>query len=299
LHNQKKFYFKALKILFFAAMSVFITSLNSGSNGNCYYIGNDTEAILVDAGISCREIERRMKRLGLLMEKIKAVFVSHEHSDHIKGLPVLVKKYQLPVYITPMTMRSGGLNFEENLLKNFIAHEPVSIGGLSVTAFPKFHDASDPYSFIVSCNHICIGIFTDIGAPCIHLKKYFKQCHAAFLEANYDEEMLEKGGYPIYLKNRIRGGKGHLSNKQALELFMTYKSDFMSHLLLSHLSKNNNSAELVQELFNAHAENVKVIIASRYEETEVFHISLNKSLKQMPVYKPVAKSSLQLSLAFA
>jgi phosphoribosyl 1,2-cyclic phosphodiesterase len=299
LHNQKKFYFKALKILFFAAMSVFITSLNSGSNGNCYYIGNDTEAILVDAGISCREIERRMKRLGLLMEKIKAVFVSHEHSDHIKGLPVLVKKYQLPVYITPRTMRSGGLNFEENLLKNFIAHEPVSIGGLSVTAFPKFHDASDPYSFIVSCNHICIGIFTDIGAPCIHLKKYFKQCHAAFLEANYDEEMLEKGGYPIYLKNRIRGGKGHLSNKQALELFMTYKSDFMSHLLLSHLSKNNNSAELVQQLFNAHAENVKVIIASRYEETEVFHISLNKSLKQMPVYKPVAKSSLQLSLAFA
>jgi phosphoribosyl 1,2-cyclic phosphodiesterase len=299
LHNQKKFYFKALKILFFAAMSVFITSLNSGSNGNCYYIGNDTEAILVDAGISCREIERRMKRLGLLMEKIKAVFVSHEHSDHIKGLPVLVKKYQLPVYITPMTMRSGGLNFEENLLKNFIAHEPVSIGGLSVTAFPKFHDASDPYSFIVSCNHICIGIFTDIGAPCIHLKKYFKQCHAAFLEANYDEEMLEKGGYPIYLKNRIRGGKGHLSNKQALELFMTYKSDFMSHLLLSHLSKNNNSAELVQQLFNAHAENVKVIIASRYEETEVFHISLNKSLKQIPVYKPVAKSSLQLSLAFA
>jgi phosphoribosyl 1,2-cyclic phosphodiesterase len=299
LHNQKKFYFKALKILFFAAMSVFITSLNSGSNGNCYYIGNDTEAILVDAGISCREIEKRMKRLGLLMEKIKAVFVSHEHSDHIKGLPVLVKKYQLPVYITPMTMRSGGLNFEDKLLKNFIAHEPVSIGGLSVTAFPKFHDASDPYSFIVSCNHICIGIFTDIGAPCIHLKKYFKQCHAAFLEANYDEEMLEKGGYPIYLKNRIRGGKGHLSNKQALELFMTYKSDFMSHLLLSHLSKNNNSAELVQQLFNAHAENVRVIVASRYEETEVFHICTNEMDDKIPVYPHHTKPALQLSLSFA
>ena len=287
-----------LKILFFAAMSLFITSLNSGSNGNCYYIGNDTEAVLVDAGISCREIERRMKRLGLLMEKIKAVFVSHEHSDHIKGLPVLVKKYQLPVYITPMTMRSGGLNFEENLLKNFIAHEPVSIGGLSVTAFPKFHDACDPYSFIVSDDNICIGIFTDIGAPCVHLKKYFQKCHAAFLEANYDEKMLEKGNYPIYLKNRIRGGKGHLSNKQAVELFVTYKPDFMSHLLLSHLSKNNNSPELVQELFDAHAENVKIIVASRYEETEVFHISLNESIKQIPVYQPVAKSTLQLSLAF-
>jgi len=280
-------------------MSLFITSLNSGSNGNCYYIGNDTEAVLIDAGISCREIERRMKRLGLLMEKIKAVFVSHEHSDHIKGLPVLVKKYQLPVYITPMTMRSGGLNFEENLLKNFIAHEPVSIGGLSVTAFPKFHDACDPYSFIVSDDNICIGIFTDIGAPCVHLKKYFQKCHAAFLEANYDEKMLEKGNYPIYLKNRIRGGKGHLSNKQAVELFVSYKPDFMSHLLLSHLSKNNNSPELVKELFNAHAENVKIIVASRYEETEVFRISLNESVKQIPAYKPVAKSTLQLSLAFA
>lgn len=286
-----------LKILFFAAMSLFITSLNSGSNGNCYYIGNDTEAVLVDAGISCREIERRMKRLGLLMAKIKAVFISHEHSDHIKGLPVLVKKYRLPVYITPMTMRSG-LNFEENLLKNFIAHEPVSIGGLSVTAFPKFHDACDPYSFIVSDDNICIGVFTDIGAPCVHLKKYFQKCHAAFLEANYDEKMLEKGNYPIYLKNRIRGGKGHLSNKQAVELFVTYKPDFMSHLLLSHLSKNNNSPELVQELFDAHAENVKIIVASRYEETEVFHISPNESIKQIPVYQPVAKSTLQLSLAF-
>jgi phosphoribosyl 1,2-cyclic phosphodiesterase len=280
-------------------MSLFITSLNSGSNGNCYYVGNETEAVLVDAGISCREIERRMKRLGLLMEKIKAVFVSHEHSDHIKGLPVLVKKYQFPVYITPMTMRSGRLNFEESLLKNFIAHEPVSIGGLLVTAFPKFHDASDPYSFIVSGNNICIGVFTDIGAPCIHLKKYFQKCNAAFLEANYDEEMLQKGGYPIYLKNRIRGGKGHLSNKQALELFITHKPDFMSHLLLSHLSKNNNSPELVKELFNAHAENVKIIVASRYEETEVFRISLNESVKQIPAYKPVAKSTLQLSLAFA
>ena len=184
------------------------------------------------------------------------------------------------------------------LLKNFIAHEPVSIGGLSVTAFPKFHDACDPYSFIVSDDNICIGVFTDIGAPCVHLKKYFQKCHAAFLEANYDEKMLEKGNYPIYLKNRIRGGKGHLSNKQAVELFVTYKPDFMSHLLLSHLSKNNNSPELVQELFDAHAENVKIIVASRYEETEVFHISPNESIKQIPVYQPVAKSTLQLSLAF-
>ena len=100
-------------------MSLFITSLNSGSNGNCYYIGNETEAVLVDAGISCREIEKRMKRLGLLMENVKAVFISHEHSDHIKGLPTLVKKYRLPVYITDATRRNGRLEFETSLIKLF------------------------------------------------------------------------------------------------------------------------------------------------------------------------------------
>jgi len=280
-------------------MSLFITSLNSGSNGNCYYVGNDTEAVLIDAGISCREIEKRMKRLGLFIEKVKAVFVSHEHSDHIKGLPVLVKKYQLPVYITPLTMRRGGLIFDEHLLKSFIAHEAVSIGQLSIIPFPKFHDASDPYSFIVSGNHICVGVFTDIGAPCNHLKHYFNQCHAAFLEANYDEEMLEKGNYPFHLKKRIRGGLGHLSNKQALELFLSHRPHFMSHLLLSHLSKNNNSPELVQNLFNAYAENVRVVIASRYQETEVFHICTSEILEAIPVSHRHTKRPLQLSLSFA
>jgi len=276
-------------------MSLFFTSLNSGSNGNCYYVGNDTEAILVDAGISCREIEKRMKRLGLLMERIKAVFVSHEHSDHIKGLEVLVKKYRLPVYITSATLRNGRLTFETELIKSFTAHEPLFIGGLAVTAFPKFHDASDPYSFIVSHKQTCVGVFTDIGTPCKHLIKYFKQCHAAFLEANYDEEMLEKGGYPIHLKNRIRGGKGHLSNRQALEVFVQHKPQFMSHLLLAHLSKNNNSPEVVQRLFQPHADKVKVIVASRYQESELFHIGNNKKEKRS---SNSIKHTLQLTLAF-
>lgn len=297
--KQTNFLFFNFKILSFATMSLFITSLNSGSNGNCYYIGNDSEAVLIDAGISCREIEKRMKRLGLLIQKVKAVFVSHEHSDHIKGLPVLVKKYQLPVYITPLTMRRGGLNFEENLIKNFIAHQSVFIGKLAITPFPKFHDASDPYSFVVSCNNICVGVFTDIGVPCDHLVNYFKQCHAAFLEANYDEEMLDKGNYPFHLKKRIRGGLGHLSNKQALQLFLEHRPDFMSHLLLSHLSKNNNSPKLVEDLFKAHAENVRVIVASRYQETEMFHICGKEKAERIPVYDHRTKPALQLSLSFA
>ena len=280
-------------------MSLFITSLNSGSNGNCYYVGNNTEAILVDVGISCREVEKRMKRLGLILEKVKAVFISHEHSDHIKGLPGLIKKYQFPVYITSATYRNGGLTFESHLIKVFKAHEPIIIGELSITAFPKFHDAIDPYSFVVSHQKICVGVFTDIGAPCENLIKYFKQCHAAFLEANYDEEMLDKGGYPIYLKNRIRGGKGHLSNKQAFELFNKHKPHFMSHLLLAHLSKNNNSPEVVEKLFSENSGNIKITVASRHEETEVFHIGETKSYDSF-VVEPIKKTSpVQLAFSFA
>ncbi|MGV3587002.1 MAG: MBL fold metallo-hydrolase [Adhaeribacter sp.] len=254
-------------------MSLFITSLNSGSNGNCYYIGNDQEAILVDAGISCRETEKRMQRLGLCMSKVKAIFISHEHSDHIRGLPVLAKKYQLPVYITPETLRFGRLDLPQNLVVPFVADKPVQIGALSVTAFLKFHDAADPHSFVVTCQDVKVGIFTDIGTPCDNLINHFSECHAAFLEANYDDEMLDNGYYPYHLKRRIRGDKGHLSNKQALTLFTTYKPAHMSHLLLAHLSKNNNCPNLVSEIFTTHAAGTEVIVASRYAETPVYTIS--------------------------
>lgn len=253
-------------------MSLSITSLNSGSNGNCYYIGNDKEAVLIDAGISCRETEKRMRRLGLSMLRVKAIFVSHEHTDHIKGIPVIAKKYKLPVYITDATLRSGGLLLNAEQVISFRAYEAVQIGNLSVTAFPKHHDASEPHSFIVGNGQVNIGVFTDIGAPCEHVIQHFQLCHAAFLESNYDEQLLEKGSYPWYLKNRIRGGKGHLSNNQALELFKAYRPSFMSHLLLSHLSAENNHPDIVHALFTEHAAGVEVVIAGRTAETAVYVI---------------------------
>jgi phosphoribosyl 1,2-cyclic phosphodiesterase len=277
-------------------MSLFITSLNSGSNGNCYYVGNDREAILVDAGISCREVEIRMKRLGLQMQKLKAVFVSHEHTDHIKGVATLAKKYQLPVYITPATKKHGRLSLEKHLVMSFCAHENVSIGDLTITPFPKFHDASDPYSFIVSCKDIKVGIFTDIGIACREVISHFQQCHAAFLEANYDDIMLDQGNYPYFLKKRIRGGKGHLSNTQALELFNAHRPTFMSHLFLSHLSQNNNCPKLVGELFNRHAGNVKMIVASRFEETAIYHIN-NPGMASVSISRQSA-APRQLSFSF-
>ena len=254
-------------------MSLFITSLNSGSNGNCYYVGNKEDAVLVDAGISCREIERRMARLDLSMTKVKALFISHEHTDHISGAAVLSRKYRLPVYSTPATIRQAKIHIEKSLQQTFTSDEMIQIGSLSVTPFVKHHDAIDPFSFMIACNDIKVGVITDIGKVCERVIHYFRQCHACFLETNYDEKMLDEGGYPIFLKQRIRGGKGHISNAQALELFLQHKPSFMSHLLLSHLSKHNNCPELVLELFKKHAENVHVVVASRYQETEVYTIT--------------------------
>ena len=270
-------------------MQLFITSLNSGSNGNCYYIGNEQEAILVDAGISCRETETRLKRLGLSIGKIKAIFISHEHSDHIKGLPVLSKKYQLPVYITPETLRNGRLDLLSHLVKPFVAAQPIQIGDLSVTGFAKFHDAADPHSFVIAYNNIKVGVFTDIGTPCDNLINHFSECHAAFLEANYDDDMLENGYYPYHLKRRIRGDKGHLSNKQALSLFTTYKPAHMSHLLLAHLSKNNNCPKLVKEIFTTHAAGTQVVVASRYEETPVYSICSSGDIPKVAPPKVIPK----------
>lgn len=276
-------------------MPLFITSLNSGSNGNCYYVGNEREAVLIDAGISCRETERRMARLGLSMQTVKAIFVSHEHSDHIRGIPQLAKKHQLPVYITPKTLHRAGFSEQNYPIRPLRSYEPVWIGDLCITAFPKQHDACDPHSFLVASHRTSVGVFTDIGAPCEHVVRHFSQCHAAFLETNYDDDMLTLGRYPASLKQRIQSDEGHLSNRQALDLFRAHKPAFMSHVLLSHLSKDNNSPQVVSDLFMAHARNVTVVVASRFAETPVYRIEGSGATAQqrpalMPGSEPVTPS---------
>lgn len=269
-------------------MSLFIASLNSGSNGNCYYIGNQQEAVLVDVGISCRETERRMARLGLSMEKVKAIFISHEHSDHIRGLSRLANKYKLPVYISYETLVATKLFFMDHQVLFFDSSSPIAIGSLQITPFAKYHDAADPYSFVIEQQGIKVGVFTDIGRVCEHIIHYFKQCQAVFLEANYDEDMLTNGRYPYFLKNRIRGGFGHLSNKQALDLFISHRTDHLSHLFLAHLSKDNNCPLLVTQLFRQHTLHTEIIIASRDNETALYQLALPKSLQTTAAMECIA-----------
>lgn len=253
-------------------MSLSISSINSGSNGNCYYIGNEHDAVLIDAGISCRETENRMARLGLSLDRVRGIFISHEHSDHIRGVSVISRKHGIPVYITPATLGNTRLSLSPELVRPFTADEPLSFGRLSVFPFHKHHDGNDPHSFTVTCDGITAGVFTDIGTPCENVIDRFSQCHAAFLEANYDETMLEKGNYPFYLKKRIRSDVGHLSNDQALDLFLHHRAPSLKLLLLSHLSAHNNTPQIVSGLFEPHANGTRVVVASRYKESEVFRI---------------------------
>lgn len=269
-------------------MSLYTASINSGSNGNCYYISNGKDAVLVDAGLSCRETEIRMKKMGLKIEKVRAIFITHEHGDHIKGAQLLSSRYKIPAYLNHQTHYKSHLKFKPELYRRIEYGEVIDVNGITVTGFSKLHDAADPCSFVVNYAGITVGVFTDIGAVCDNLKHYMGQCHAAYLESNYDEEMLENGRYPVHLKNRIRGGLGHLSNREALDFFLAHKPAHMTHLFLSHLSRDNNDPELALQLFRQHAGDVQVHVASRFVYSDIFHITTDATpsplLKQASLF---------------
>lgn len=250
-----------------------IASLNSGSNGNVYYFGFSNDAILVDAGLSCRETEKRMKSLNLDLTRVKAVFITHEHSDHIFGLKGLIKKYNFPVYMTEKTFRAAELKFTIGNLIHFKSHDVIPTGAISLTAFPVSHDAADPHGFFISAGGKSAGLFNDIGFACDQVKDYFGKCNAAFLECNYDEDLLNNGHYPAYLKQRIKGPRGHLSNKEALEIFRRHRSANLKYLFLSHLSSENNSPETALRFFKNEDTSTQFMIASRNSHSPLIDIS--------------------------
>ena len=251
-------------------MPLHFASLNSGSNGNCYLAGDGTDFVLIDAGISARKTIKRLNQLDIPTEKIRAVFISHEHADHISGLETLSSKYKLPVYITKKTHEQCRLNLLPELLRYFEVNQEISIGALQVLTFSKFHDAAEPSSFVVEHQNKRIGIFTDIGHACENVVRHFKECHAAFLETNYDEEMLNQGSYPYVLKERIKSSTGHLSNKQAFELFHQHRNKNLRYLFFSHISKQNNSVQRIHQLFENFSHETEFITAERDKSSALF-----------------------------
>lgn len=249
-----------------------ICAIASGSNGNCYYIGNEKDAILIDAGISCKQILLRMKLVGLDPIKIKGVFISHEHSDHMRGVKVFSKRLQIPVYFTAKTYHATYKNLQPDFPRFFEPNTEIKIGEFSVFPFLKNHDAAEPCSFRVEYAGKSIGIFTDIGEPCENVKSELGKCNALFLETNYDEKMLWEGKYPYYLKRRIASEFGHLSNKQAFELLNEHAAEELECVFLSHLSKENNTSEIAFNEIQPLKNNFEIKLTSRYEAAEVFNM---------------------------
>lgn len=249
-----------------------IAAIASGSNGNCYYLGNSDEAIIVDAGISTKQLVERMTRLGLSLSRLKGVFISHEHSDHIRGLDVLTRKHAIPVFMTQKTYSSYGKIINDSLLNFFTPGESVSLGKLRVHPFLKSHDAVEPCGFSVSSEGKTVAVMTDIGLHCSNVIAHLNKADAVFLESNYDERMLRTGFYPAYLKRRISSDVGHLSNTQAATLTLSHASSRLRHVFLSHLSANNNTPELALSTFNHFINQrndlkVEVILTSRQKES--------------------------------
>ena len=251
-----------------------ICALASGSNGNCYYIGNKEDAILIDAGINCKQILSRMKIKGLHPSKLRGIFITHEHNDHVCGVRVLAKKLDIPVYMTKGTYESLYLTNKPLTVRFIDPKQPVMLLPFIIHQFLKNHDASEPTSFRVEYGGINIGIFTDIGTPCNNVTTHLKLCHALFLETNYDEKMLWEGSYPQHLKERVASDVGHLSNLQAADLLSEHAGPDLKWVLLSHLSGENNTPHIAYDTLKHLEDRFKLVVTSRKEATEIITLNM-------------------------
>ena len=246
-----------------------LCALASGSNGNCYYVGNETDAILVDAGVSAKKILMRIHDAGLDASKIRGIFVSHEHTDHVSGVRVLSKKLGIPAWFSQGTYNALRETEQPELFNIFTPGKTLKVRTLTIHSFLKNHDAAEPCSFRIEHDDWHIGVFTDIGEACDQLKHHLRKCHALFLETNYDEKMLWEGSYPYILKRRVASSHGHLSNDQAFELIRDHAGPELVHVFLSHLSGENNRPELAEARFESLTDRFNVKLTSRNTHSEL------------------------------
>jgi phosphoribosyl 1,2-cyclic phosphodiesterase len=227
-------------------MKLNFCSLSSGSSGNCYYLGNEFHGILIDAGISATTIRKYLKNIDISMQTIMGVLVTHNHSDHIRGLEVLTRRNHLPAFTTPKiwdSILSPYVNISRDCIREIHLQEKFHLAGFDIEAFPVYHDAPETIGFQICAGDKKIIIATDLGHICQTAAPYIKDANLLVIESNYDEEMLINGRYPYYLKARIQSDHGHLGNLQTSVFLADIISDNLTHICLAHLSKNNNTPE--------------------------------------------------------
>ncbi len=227
-------------------------SIASGSSGNCICVGNDRSHVMIDAGVSGKRIEAGMNTYDYTTPDMDGILITHEHSDHIMGLGVIARKYGLPIYATKgtvdaiLTSSSVG-KIDTDLFHVIEAGVEFAVGDLTIMPMSISHDAADPVAYLLTDGTRRIGVVTDLGVYNEEIIRQMQGLDAVLLEANHDINMLQVGSYPYPLKQRILGEKGHLSNEASGQLLGRILHDNMKHILLGHLSKENNYAQLAYE----------------------------------------------------
>lgn len=229
-----------------------LCSIASGSSGNCIYAGSDATHLLIDVGISCKRIEEGISTLGVKISEVDAIFITHEHADHINGLGVIARKYGIPIYGTAGTIqeikKTASLgDIDESLFQCIRADEKCIIKDMTLYPMRTSHDAAEPVAYRISHDKKKIGIITDLGCYNDYTVACLRDLDVLYLEANHDVKMLQVGPYPYFLKQRILGDKGHLSNEASGKLLSRLLNDHLQAVVLGHLSKENNMPELAYE----------------------------------------------------
>ncbi len=224
-------------------------SIASGSSGNCIFVGTDHTSVLVDAGVSGKRVAAGLHAIGRKPEELDAILVTHEHSDHIKGLGVLARKYGIPVYSTAGTigaMLSQQMlgTVDESLFHTVTPDTGFCLNDLEVQPFRVSHDAAEPVAYRFRHEDRSVAVATDLGYYDSYVIDHLRDLDAVLIESNHDVNMLQVGSYPYYLKQRILGERGHLSNDNAGRLLGEILNDHMQAIFLGHLSKENNYEEL-------------------------------------------------------
>ena len=230
-------------------MKIRFISLASGSSGNCYYLGTEQYGILIDAGIAVRTARKALKEAGIGVETIRAVFITHDHADHIKAVGGWGEKLHIPVYATALTHEGIGrsycmtekLHTSARILEKEV---PMQIEEFSIEAFEVPHDGTDNVGYRIAIDGKVFCFLTDLGEITPTAARYIQQANYLIIEANYDEEMLRMGPYPAHLKERIASGTGHLSNAVTARFLAANFNEHLRYIWLCHLSKDNNHPEL-------------------------------------------------------
>ncbi|QQD16853.1 MBL fold metallo-hydrolase [Spongiibacter nanhainus] len=245
-------------------MSLRFASLGSGSKGNGTLVATADSCVLVDCGFTLKETRRRLERLGVAPEQLSAILVTHEHSDHIKGVLPLAKKYELPVFTSFGTAEYGEMR-STPWWRCLSPGDSEEIAGIDIQAVPVPHDAREPCQFVFRHRSRSLGLLTDLGSVTPVVRQHYAECDALVLECNHDVPMLEAGPYPPSLKRRVGGDWGHLNNGQAASLLSSCEIERLQHLVMAHLSEQNNTPALARSAIEPHMQSSEALLSADQE----------------------------------